>query len=116
MLYEVITVQGFQERLRADLANQQILSAMSEAAFVPESVATRFLEAQLEERTVHMVQFQAKDFTAGVNVDEAAAKAYYDQNAGRFSVPARLKAQYVMLTPAALKSQVQVAEDRNNFV
>jgi len=106
-----MNVQGFQERLRADLANQQILSAMSEAAFVPESVATRFLEAQLEERTVHMVQFQAKDFTAGVNVDEAAAKAYYDQNAGRFSVPARLKAQYVMLTPAAMKSQVQVSED-----
>jgi peptidyl-prolyl cis-trans isomerase D len=106
-----MNIQGFQERLRADLANQQVLSAMSEAAFVPEIVATRFLEAQLEERTVHMVQFQAKDYTGGVSVDEAAAKAYYDQNVGRFSVPARLKAQYVVLTPAAMKAQVSVSDD-----
>jgi len=106
-----MNVQIFQNRLRADLANQQVISAVSDAAIVPDAVATQFLEAQLEERGIHMVQYQAKDFTAGVTVDDAAAKAFYDQNTGEFSVPARLKAEYVVLTPAAMKAQVKVSED-----
>jgi peptidyl-prolyl cis-trans isomerase D len=106
-----MSVQTFQERLRADLANQQVLSALGEAAIIPDAVAARFLEAQLEERTVHMAQFQARDFVDQVKVDEAAARARYDQNTALYAVPAQIKAQYLVLTPASLQSSVSVSEE-----
>ena len=106
-----MNIPTFQERVRAELTNQQVITAVSEAAVVPDSVISRFLGAQLEARTVHMVQLKAEDFAAGVQVDEAAAKAFYEQNAGDFSIPARVKARYVMLTPDAVKQQVSVTDD-----
>ncbi|WP_227814583.1 SurA N-terminal domain-containing protein [Nitrogeniibacter aestuarii] len=106
-----MTVQGFQERLRADLANQQVIDAVSGGVIVPTSVASRFLETQLEERTVHMVQFNAEDYEQKVSVDEAELKAYYDENISEFSVPARLKAAYVVLTPEAIKAQISISDE-----
>ncbi len=106
-----MSIPMFQDRLRADLVNQQVITAVSEAAVVPDSVVSRFLAAQLEARTVHMVQVKAEDFADGVQIDEAAAKAYFEQNAGGYSVPARVKARYVVLTPDAVKRQVSVTDD-----
>lgn len=102
---------GFQERLRSELANQQILSAIGEAAFVPASAAQRFLAAQLEERTVHTVQFKPEDYVAKVSVSDADAKAFYDSNTTDFEVPARVKARYVVLSPVALRSGLTVTDE-----
>ncbi len=102
---------GFQERLRSELANQQILSAVGEAAFVPASAAQRFLAAQLEERTIHMAQFKPEDYVDKVNVDGADAKAYYEANTASFEVPARVKARYVVLSPAALREDATVTDE-----
>ena len=106
-----MTVQGFQERLRADLANQQVIDAVSGGVIVPTSVASRFLETQLEERTVHMVQFNAEDYEQKVTADDAELKTYYDENISEFSVPARLKAAYVVLTPDAIKAQITISDE-----
>ncbi|QID17811.1 peptidylprolyl isomerase [Nitrogeniibacter mangrovi] len=106
-----LTVQGFQEKLRADLENQQVVTAVSEASVVPEGVISRFLEAQLEERTVHMVQLTADEFTQQVQVDADEARKYYDEHSADYAQPAKIKASYVVLTPDAVKSQVKVSED-----
>jgi len=105
-----MTVQGFQERLRADLANQQVIDAVSGGVIVPTSVASSFLKTQLEERTVHMVQFDAEDYMKNVSADETELKQYYDENLAEFAVPARVKAAYVVLTPDAIKSQIQIPD------
>ena len=101
---------GFQERLRGELANQQILSAIGEAAVVPTSSARRFLAAQLEERTVHTVQLKPEDYVDQVSVTADDAKAYYDTNASDYEVPARVKARYVVLSPTNLRQGLKIAE------
>ena len=106
-----MSVQGFQERLRSDLANQQVMDALRGGAVVPQGVAKRFLEAQLESRTVHMVQLQAADFEADVTLDPDEVQSYYDAHVTDYAVPARVKAAYVVLTPEAIKSQVSVTDD-----
>ncbi|MCB1960356.1 MAG: SurA N-terminal domain-containing protein [Rhodocyclaceae bacterium] len=100
----------FQERVRGDLTTQQVLSAVGEAAVVPAPVAIRLLAAQLESRTVHMVEFKPDDFVDTVALDDAAVKAYYDANAAQFTLPARVKASYVVLSAAQLRDGVSVDE------
>lgn len=106
-----MTVPGFQERLRSDLANQQVIDAVSGGVIVPSVVASRFLKTQLEERTVHMVQFDAEDYEQKVTLDSEELQKYYDENISEFAVPARLKAAYVVLTPDAVKSQISIPDD-----
>lgn len=102
---------GFQERLRGELAYQQVLSAMGEAALVPKSAVMRVLSAQLEERTVHMVRFEPDAYLKTVEVSADAVKAQYEANKSQYAVPARVKIAYVVLSADALKDQVQVSED-----
>ena len=100
----------FQERVRGDLTTQQVLGAVGEAALVPASVATQLLAAQLESRSVHMAQFKPEDFVDAVEVDAAAVKAYFDANAAQFTLPARIKASYVVLNAESLRNRVSVSE------
>ena len=102
---------GFQERLRGELAYQQVLSAMGEAAMVPKSAVTRVLAAQLEERTVHMARFEPDRYLDSVEVSADEAKAYYDANIEQYAVPARVKLAYVVLSAETLKGSVSVSDD-----
>jgi len=106
-----MTIQGFQERLRADLANQQVIDALSGGVIVPTAVASRFLQTQLEERTVHMVQFDAEAYAQKATVEDSELKQYYDENITQFALPARVKAAYVVLTPEAIKGKLAIADE-----
>ncbi|HPR05193.1 MAG TPA: SurA N-terminal domain-containing protein [Denitromonas sp.] len=102
---------SFQERLRGELAYQQVLSAIGEAAMVPKSAVSRVLSAQLEERTVHMVRFEPEAYLKSVEITQEAAKAYYDANIESYAVPARVKLSYLVLSADTLKSKVSVSDD-----
>ncbi|MBT0961437.1 SurA N-terminal domain-containing protein [Denitromonas iodatirespirans] len=102
---------GFQERLRGELAYQQVLSAMGEASLVPRSAVMRVLSAQLEERTVHMVRFEPAAYLSSVEVSADALKAHYEANKASYAVPARVKVAYVVLSADSLKDQVTVSDD-----
>ncbi|TVT70223.1 MAG: peptidylprolyl isomerase [Denitromonas halophila] len=102
---------SFQERLRGELAYQQVLSAMGEAAMVPKAAVSRVLSAQLEERTVHMVRFEPETYLKSLEISAEAAKAYYEANIESYAVPARVKLSYLVLSADTLKSKVTVSDD-----
>lgn len=101
---------GFEARLSQDIRIQQLALAVGEGAFAAEESARRFLLAQLEEREVRELAFSAADHVAGVSLDEGAAQAFYDANAQRFELPARVRAEYVVFDQAAVLAGVNVSD------
>ena len=98
---------GFQERLRGELANQQILSAIGEAAFVPKSAAQRFLAAQLEERTIHTVQLKPEDYSDKVSLSADDAKTYYEANVKDFEVAGSCEGPLCRAQPIAFAGRAE---------
>ena len=100
----------FEQRMRRDLALQQLNTAISSTAFAPRAVAQRLTEIADQEREVQELLFPAADFLAQVKVTDEMVKSFYDKNATLFQVPEQLKIEYVVFDAAVVESQVTVTD------
>ncbi len=105
-----MTPEMFQERMRKDLAVQQLAGSIQATAFAPRTIATRLSDINDQEREVQELMFPAADYAAKVNVTPDMVKAYYDKNPQLFMVPAQVKAEYVVLDASVVESQAAVSD------
>ncbi|HWA36424.1 MAG TPA: SurA N-terminal domain-containing protein [Burkholderiales bacterium] len=101
----------FEQRLRHDLALQQLGRAVADGAFAPRSVAARLAALETQKREISEVRFSAQQYLEKVKIDEAAVKAYYDANTAEFRTPERVRAEYVLLSADALAKEEQIGAD-----
>jgi peptidyl-prolyl cis-trans isomerase D len=104
------TPQMFEARLRQDLALTQMTEAIGGTAIVSRTVAERLAALQDERRDVQEALIAAQPLLAQVRVTEAQAKAYYDANPAEFRVPARVRAQYLVLSADVLGAREAIPE------
>ncbi|WP_308602328.1 MULTISPECIES: SurA N-terminal domain-containing protein [unclassified Massilia] len=100
----------FEERMRRDMAIQQLAGSVQSTAFAPRSVAARVSSINDQEREVQELMFPIAQFLPQVKVTDAMVKAFYDKNANLFAIPEQVKAEYVVLDAAAVESQVAVTD------
>jgi peptidyl-prolyl cis-trans isomerase D len=111
----VLAAQGmnqamFDQRMRRDMAMQQLSGAVQASAFAPRAVATRLSDINDQEREVQELLFPAADYLPQVKVTDEMVKAFYDKNAALFQIPEQVKAEYVLFSQDAIDSQVSVTD------
>lgn len=106
-----MTPEQFDARMRFDLATQQLSSSVGATAFVPKSLLDRLIAIRDQQRDVQALQIKAADFTAKVNPDDAALKAYYESHKAAFSVPEQAKVEYLVLSADALAASTPVTPE-----
>jgi peptidyl-prolyl cis-trans isomerase D len=100
----------FEQRLRHDIALQHLNGSLQSSAFAPRTVAGRLSDIQEQEREVQEMVLPIADYVSQVKLTDEMVKAYYDKNPALFAVPEQVKAEYVVLDPAAIESQVTVSD------
>jgi peptidyl-prolyl cis-trans isomerase D len=105
-----MTPAMFEARLRADLALQQLNSAIQGTAFAPNAVAKRLTDINLQEREVQEMLFKASDFLPRVNITDQMLKDYYEKNSAEFVIPEQVNAEYVVLDADAAAAQISVSD------
>ena len=100
----------YEQRLRQDMAMQQLSGAVQNTAFAPKAVANHLADINEQERTVQELDFKAADFVSQVKVTPDMLKAYYAKNSAQFETPERASAEYVVLSIAALAEQTPVSD------
>jgi peptidyl-prolyl cis-trans isomerase D len=105
-----MTPTMYEARLRQDLAQQQVNSAIQSSAFAPKAVATRLSELNDQERQMQELLFKASDYASQVKVTDEMLKAYYDKSGSEFQTPEQINAEYVVLDSGALERQVTVSD------
>lgn len=106
-----LSQEGFEARLRHDIALQQIVTALSEGAMVSKTSTEQLLALQGEEREVFESVVKPEQFIERVKPSEEQVKAYYESNRKAFEVPEQVRAEYVVLNQSALADQVTVPEE-----
>ncbi|MCP3017596.1 SurA N-terminal domain-containing protein [Cupriavidus basilensis] len=106
-----MTPEQFDARMRFDLATQQLSSSVGATAFVPKSLLDRLIAIRDQQRDVQALQIKPADFTAKVNPDDAALKAYYEGHKAAFSVPEQAKVEYLVLSADALAASTPVTPE-----
>ncbi|MDO8653864.1 MAG: SurA N-terminal domain-containing protein [Undibacterium sp.] len=100
----------YEQRLRQDLALQQLLNAVQGTAILPKTIAQHIAAIYEQEREVQKLDFKASDYTSQVKVTDAMLKAYYEKNANQFEIPELIKAEYVVLNDEVLSAQITVSD------
>jgi peptidyl-prolyl cis-trans isomerase D len=103
-----MTPQMFEARLRQDIALARLTEAVAGTAIVSRTVAARLEALQSERREVQESLVAAQPFLGQVKVGEDEVKAYYEANLAEFRVPARVRAEYLVLSAEQLAAQEEI--------
>lgn len=106
-----MTPEQFDARMRFELATQQLGASIAATAFVPKSLLERLIAVRDQQRDVQALLFKPAGYTAKVQPDAAALKAYYDSHQQAFSVPEQAKVEYLLLSGEALAATQAVTPE-----
>jgi peptidyl-prolyl cis-trans isomerase D len=102
---------AFEQSLRRDLLVAQLTKAIADSAIASRAGTAQQAMIENERREIAEALIPAERFLAGVKVDEARLKAYYEANSSQFRVPERVRAEYLVLSAEALARDEPVSEE-----
>ncbi len=105
------TPQSFEEYQRINEQVGQLVSGLSDSAFVTEMEHDRLLALFEQTRDVEYVLIEPADFLDKTEVSNAETKAYYEQNTDRFMTEARMRVNYIELSVEALAETIAPTEE-----
>lgn len=104
------TPEGFEARVRRDLALRQVEAGVLATAFEPEAIANVALGAFFEKREVQVASFPAKDYLSKVSPTDAEIEAYYKEHPKEFQAPESESIEYVVLDLESVKKSIPINE------
>jgi peptidyl-prolyl cis-trans isomerase D len=104
------TESSFEERVRADMARQELEEGVKDGAMLPRAVADRLLALDSERRQVRRLAFRPEDYLAKANVSDADIRAQYESSKESYRAPEWVKAEYLVLRLEDLAARATVSE------
>lgn len=103
--------QRFEAQLRESLEIDQMREAITDTAFMPAVERQQLMQIAAQQREASYALFDLARYEALQTVDDAAAKARYEENKSQYLAPERIKLAYVELSPDTLPTAA--APDRD---
>jgi peptidyl-prolyl cis-trans isomerase D len=105
-----LTVEGFEARLRSDLAIEQVIGPVQSTTFMPAELTRKLIAIETEQRDVRTVSFPEERYRAGIVITEDEIRQRYESTPTRFEIPEKADAEYVVLDEAAAAKGVTVSD------
>ena len=100
----------FESRVRRDLSNQQVLSAVQSSALASQRQSDTALEAFLQRREVQIQRFAPSTFEGKVQVTDDELEKFYQAQSDRFRSQESADVEYLVLDAGALAKNIQLPE------
>ncbi|HSA90577.1 MAG TPA: SurA N-terminal domain-containing protein [Burkholderiales bacterium] len=97
-----ISDQGNVAELQSKLPLARFAGSIAQTAIAPRSVAVRLAAIEAQKREVSEARISEQQFLPQVKIEEAQLKAHYDANPADYRTPERVRAEYLVLSAAAL--------------
>jgi len=101
----------FEYQTRRMLQTEQLLSGLSQTAFVTKDEVDQAYRLQEQRRDFSYLIISSESFKASVEVNEEQIQQYYDQHNEKFITPERVRLAYLRLTGDALSENIQIDEE-----
>jgi len=103
-----MTPAMFEDRVRRDLALAPLQEPIASGSIVARASAARYLSLVEQRREIEQATIDAEAFAKDVKVDDAAVKAFYDQNPNAFMTPEQARFEYAILSTDVLGGKLAV--------
>jgi peptidyl-prolyl cis-trans isomerase D len=101
----------YENLLRRNLILGRLAGTLPATGFVPTAVVERMVRIGQQEREVSQVVLAPAQFAAGVKVERSDAQAFYEANKTSFTLPEKVRVEYLMLSLDGVRKQVQVSPE-----
>jgi peptidyl-prolyl cis-trans isomerase D len=105
-----MTPDQYDERVRYNLAMQQLPASIEASAFTSKTLAQHLTELAEQQREVQGIAFHPHDYAAKIQPTDAQLQAYYDAHRNDLATPATATIQYLVMSPATLSASVQPSD------
>lgn len=100
----------FLDMVRGDLAQQQLLGAVSAGAATPDVLLHPLFESQFEKRSADMVEFPLAAASAPPAPTDAELQRWYDNHPDTYSAPEYRRIKAVVLSPQTLAKDITITD------
>lgn len=105
-----MSVRGFQETQREQLALQQLQMGIARSSFVTPAELRRYIEIVNERRDVAYALFAVESFTDQVEITSEAIQSHYDDNAALYMSEETVDFEYVELSLAEIAAGIEITD------
>ncbi|MGH9379674.1 MAG: peptidylprolyl isomerase [Thermoanaerobaculia bacterium] len=91
------TVAEFEQAMRDDLLVQKLQTTLRQGLFVPAGQVEQAFRERTERAAIRYVSLPASGLLAEVEVEDGAARRYFDRHPDRFRLPERRVAEYLLV-------------------
>lgn len=101
----------FLAQLRDDIAQRQVLSAVSGSIVAPDAEVKPLYESEFEKRAVDMAVFPLSAAPDPAAPDQAVLQRWYDNHPDSYTTPEFRRIKAIELSPQSLASEIAVTDD-----
>jgi peptidyl-prolyl cis-trans isomerase D len=105
-----LTEARFLDMVRGDLAQQQLLGAISAGAATPDVLLHPLFESQFEKRSADMVEFPIAAAPAPPPPTDAELQRWYDNHPDKYSAPEYRRIKAIVLSPQTLAKDITITD------
>ena len=105
-----LTEPRFLDLARGELAQRQLLGAVSAGTATPEVLLRPLYQSQFEKRSADMVEFPLAAAPEPNAPTEAELQRWYDNHPDRYSAPEYRRIKAVVLSPQTLAKDIQISD------
>lgn len=99
------------EKLRHQFELQNVANLAANGNIVSSQQIERIAKLMQAEREIRTAVVDPRNFVAGIKVDDAALKAYYDKDKSKYLIPKAVKFEYIELSAKTLADRQTVSEE-----
>ncbi|CAD86118.1 MULTISPECIES: SurA N-terminal domain-containing protein [Nitrosomonas] len=101
----------FEARVAGELMRQQLLEGITGSVIVPRTVAGKVASLSATMYEINRMTISPEQYIDQAEPDEAAIQSYYDSHYQDFTLPERVKVEYVVLSLDELARQEQISDE-----
>lgn len=106
-----MTPAMFEARLAGDLMRQQLIEGITASAITSKTAAKKIATLSETKYEINRIVINPEQYINQVTPDETAIQSYYDSHRQDFTLPERVRVEYVVLSLDELAKQEQVSDE-----
>ncbi|HLD84211.1 MAG TPA: SurA N-terminal domain-containing protein, partial [Coxiellaceae bacterium] len=105
-----VSPSQFFQRMQSQWIITQVMNSFSASAFALPEEANYWYGVLNQQRAFGYLMIPVNNFLAKTNVTEQAIQQYYTDNSDAFKTPAKVRVDYLVLSPTAIEKTITVSE------
>lgn len=98
----------YTEDIRLQLSTDALRNSIQALELVTDVEAERAYQLEADKAKIKFIEFKYNDYTSSVEVDDAEAKAYFEQNRDNYKAEEQVNVKFIKVNPADLVTSGEV--------